>query len=236
MNLPIELWMRVFEHLSLDMHCARKDVTGYFLEATDWNAAQKLKVPNFEERYVRQLPRFELRAWKATRACYAINRNSRTAALKLSLTNLLLRTCPPPLRLLPFGVPEKDFTSAVAAQRFAATSSGCLALELFNLDLLRQVRNERMNSMSAGTQRVCNEAFTDGPLPFCDALNKHLKRLYAAAGDAAFGAVREIDVLVYSPVEPRMLTESVPGNVTTLIRRAWKATGRRDGVVRIWAD
>lgn len=233
MDLPIELWMRVFEHLTLDHVCARENVTCNFLRATDWDAAQKLKVPHFEEKCVRELPGFELQAWKATRAYYGINRTSRTAALRLSLTNMLLRICPAPVRLLPFGIPDGE---GFAAQRSAAMASGRLALELFNPELLAHLRNRRIKTMPAATQRVCLEAFTGGPLPFIDALNKHMKQLYAAAGDSGFGAVREIDVLTYVPIEPRMLTESVPGNVTALVWRAWKANGRRDGVVRIWED
>lgn len=235
MNLPIELWMRVFEHLTLDHVCARENITCNFLRAIDWDAAQKLKVPHFEEKCVRELPGFELQAWKTTRSYYAVNRTSRAAALRLCLTNMLLRICPAPLRLLPFGIPDED-RQEFTAQRSAAMTSGRLALELFNPELLAHLRNLRLKTMPAATQRVCLEAFTGGPLPFIDALNKHMKQLYAAAGDAGFGAVREIDVLTYVPIEPRMLTESVPGNVTALVRRAWKANGRRDGVVRIWED
>lgn len=102
MDLPVELWMRVFEHIDLNDCYARGDFVQRYKDVretepqnlnhrdTDYHdniTARKTLLP-FEESF-----------WASTRALYAVNRNSRAAAQRLRLSQSLLFRCGVPTEL-----------------------------------------------------------------------------------------------------------------------------------------
>jgi hypothetical protein len=81
--------MCVFDHIPTDDDYARpKSIAAYASSLhTDGDSIEAAKT----------LPEFEKRSWSKTRPLYAINRNSRGAALKLQLCMHVLRTSKKPL-------------------------------------------------------------------------------------------------------------------------------------------
>lgn len=75
-TLPIELWMRVFEHVDNTKHYARPPVVEVYKSS--------LAVYGDTITAAQTLPAFEKRSWKQSRAFYHIDRTSRAAALKLN--------------------------------------------------------------------------------------------------------------------------------------------------------
>jgi hypothetical protein len=88
-DLPVDVWMCVFDHIPTDDDYARpKSIAAYASSLhTDGDSIEAAKT----------LPEFEKRSWSKTRPLYAINRNSRGAALKLQLCMHVLRTSKKPL-------------------------------------------------------------------------------------------------------------------------------------------
>jgi hypothetical protein len=77
MELPVELWMKVFEHLQLDDSSARPCHMHHYLNTTP-SASESADVA--EEQGVAGLPNDEKELWKTTRSYYGISRTSRAAA------------------------------------------------------------------------------------------------------------------------------------------------------------
>ena len=92
--LPYELWMRVLESITHEHIFARRTYVDGFVKAI-------IKRTATEEELVAALPKFELRAWKATRPYYAISSSIRKAAQQVFLSGVLLQTCVAPLREVP---------------------------------------------------------------------------------------------------------------------------------------
>jgi len=82
MEFPVELWMRIFEHVQLEdtrhVHHLCNSTTRSALE---------------ERRIIQTAPILHRIAWAKAMFFYQINRNSRSAAERLRLTRLLLCAC-----------------------------------------------------------------------------------------------------------------------------------------------
>lgn len=106
MNLPVGLWMCVFEHIDFDDCDARSDVVQSYKD--DRKDDPKDEPQNLDEsgtdRYdnstaLATLPPFEIQLWAATRAFYGVNKNSRAAAQRLRLSQNFLFRCKVPTQL-----------------------------------------------------------------------------------------------------------------------------------------
>ncbi|KAM0718539.1 hypothetical protein Q7P37_005609 [Cladosporium fusiforme] len=91
MDLPVELWMRIFEEIRHDDDCVRPKRVNAYNEALS-RGATELEAST-------ELPLFEKRFWRTTRAYYNISRNSHAAASRLSLTQKLLSRCKRPVMI-----------------------------------------------------------------------------------------------------------------------------------------
>jgi hypothetical protein len=83
-DLPPEVWMVVFEQIHSEEDYARPEFVAKY--------ADSLSIHGDSLEAARTLPDFEQRSWLKTRPLYAINRNSRAAALKLQLCLHILRS------------------------------------------------------------------------------------------------------------------------------------------------
>jgi hypothetical protein len=154
-SLPYELWMRVLESLTHEHTFTRRAYVNCFVEAI-------IKRTATEEELVAALPKFERRAWKATRPYYAISSSIRKAAQQVFLSGVLLQTCVAPLKevprqrkgkrvpkgmkcdgsLKPFYAPD---VLAKTKARESEDGSGLvptyLPLELFEMSVYRHITN-----------------------------------------------------------------------------------------------
>lgn len=91
-DFPVEIWMRIFEHtIHSNNAYARPEVIEAYKKALGKHAAIR--------KVLKKLRPFERRFWSTTRNYYAINRNSRAAAVKLRLARELLASCKQPVEL-----------------------------------------------------------------------------------------------------------------------------------------
>lgn len=81
MDLPIELWIRVFEHIDHKPHKTRAFAIEKWL--SDSNSGKE----NIA------LPSFEKGIWKSARSYHRINQASHNAASMIDLSTNLLRSC-----------------------------------------------------------------------------------------------------------------------------------------------
>jgi hypothetical protein len=88
-DLPIELWMQIFEHVRSEDYARPCSVAKYAssLVAHDDDGIGAAK----------SLHKFERESWQRSRPLYAITRNSRAAALKLRLCLRVLQSCKEPV-------------------------------------------------------------------------------------------------------------------------------------------
>jgi hypothetical protein len=91
-NLPVELWIRVFEYIHNTRDYARPSVTMAY--------KRSLAVHGDSIEAAKILPAFERRTWKQSRKLYHIDRTSRAAALKLNMCLRVLEECKAPLRAM----------------------------------------------------------------------------------------------------------------------------------------
>lgn len=99
MELPVEMWMHVFEYIQRNEMYARPHYVQAYCAAV--NAAQNATDGEEDTRQrnaIAKFPEFGMQTHQATRQYYKINQNSRVAAIQLQLSTLLLRTCTPPLK------------------------------------------------------------------------------------------------------------------------------------------
>jgi len=84
MDLPVEIWMRVFELLDEgDAVTARRPYVQRYIDTTE-------KLGESEEAALKELPRHERNVWTHTKRYYAISSTSRAAAQRTNLTKAVL--------------------------------------------------------------------------------------------------------------------------------------------------
>jgi hypothetical protein len=102
-DLPSEVWIVVFEHIYEEDGFARPNSVADYASSLN-NHGDSIEAAKI-------MPSFVKRSWSKTRPLYAINRNSRAAALKLQLCLRVLRASRKPLVLSEcFDFRSIDFT------------------------------------------------------------------------------------------------------------------------------
>lgn len=92
MDLPVEIWMRVFELLEPDDYMVvRTEVLLEYIKVhNEEQTHDECMIPAVERKAMSKLPAFEQRTWVKTRVYYAISQNSRAAAVKMWLSKRLM--------------------------------------------------------------------------------------------------------------------------------------------------
>lgn len=92
MDFPVEIWMRVFELLEPDdyMVVRSEGLLEYKKVHDEEQTDDECMIRAVEQEAMSKLPAFEQRTWLKTRVYYAINQNSRAAAVKMRLSKRLL--------------------------------------------------------------------------------------------------------------------------------------------------
>lgn len=88
MDLPVEIWLHIFDYVRSNGY-ARPDSTVSY--------ANSLATYGDSIEAAKTLPAFEKQVWSWSRTLYAVNRNSRAAALRLRLCLRVLQTCSKPV-------------------------------------------------------------------------------------------------------------------------------------------
>jgi hypothetical protein len=245
-NLPIELWMQIFESLSHSDHFARPAYVNCFTKSIIRERAT-------EAQLVPELPAFEREAWLATRPYYAINRTSRQAAHQIFLSGVLLQTCTSPLNQVPLkrnrgrreprtprtSIPPPFYAaSALARMRptSIATASGTgtapeptyMPLELFDYRLFRDYshagRDPELQTPILMLARV------DFMMKLFD---EHYEGL-TPAETTLLRTVRRVDLLAMAPYEHLMGSGAKLAKlIGKTIERMWRELGVEGGVVRV---
>jgi hypothetical protein len=146
-DLPIELWMQIFEHVRSEDY-ARPHSVARYAASLDLHGDDGITAAN-------DLHLLERESWQRSRPLYTISRNSRAAALKLRLCLRVLQTCKEPVfasrcleewdalpsscqRLL--GRPEAE--AGLAPQK-------CVALQLYPADLHESEQDQMYKELHA---------------------------------------------------------------------------------------
>jgi hypothetical protein len=88
-DLPIEIWMQIFEHVRSEDY-ARPHSVAKYAASLDLHGDDGIAAAN-------DLHQLERESWQRSRPLYTISRNSRAAALKLRLCLRVLQTCKEPV-------------------------------------------------------------------------------------------------------------------------------------------
>ncbi|KAM0718541.1 hypothetical protein Q7P37_005611 [Cladosporium fusiforme] len=161
MDLPVELWMRVFEHVHTSVVRQIRERSGPVIPRIDtpppwdWDGNRRIHHGEIEycarpyalRRYLaavqkdgddaadlaaaRSLDLFEKQAFGKTRAYYAINRNSRAASIKLRLSKKLFCSYTDPPHT--FGNEEVPFRHKLLEHYKQFTPRLPLVLEIFDI-------------------------------------------------------------------------------------------------------
>lgn len=141
--------MRVFEEIRPGDYVRRSCVRKYKHELASLESSRGADTNGTQQHdklaALRKLPPFEKQAWHRTRAFYAINRNSRAAALRLRLSRRLLLRCKQP-GLLPHipepymkkklsyrkSDPDETMRHEKLDSRYLAQNRHCLVVQLFH--------------------------------------------------------------------------------------------------------
>jgi hypothetical protein len=146
-DLPIELWMQIFEHVRSEDY-ARPHSVAEYAASLDQHGDDDIAAAND----IRQLER---ESWQRTRPLYAISRNSRAAALKLRLCLRVLQTCKEPV-FASSCLEEWDALSS-SSQRLLGrpeaeaglTPQKSVALQFYPADLHESEQYERYKELHA---------------------------------------------------------------------------------------
>lgn len=162
MNLSVELWVRVFQHIGPEAGgYARKIVVEQLAaNTTTFRGSGGSDVVDEFGRLVPQIPKFEANLWMHTRRFYTINRNSRAAALMLGLSLEFLKLAKRPLCSLPrpkYVLGKKPGDPWTWVDPWASRPQDrpkCLVWELFNPGYFDKVEDLRELMIDDGVQFI----------------------------------------------------------------------------------
>lgn len=144
MDFPVEIWMRIFEHMHSENIARPPAIAKY---------AASLSIHGDSIQAAQTLPKFEQECWIQTRPLYAINQTSRAAAIKLRLCLHVLRTCRKPL-LASQCLDEWDAQSWRTLPD-PGSVTGCVAVQLYGEDGDESLQAEYRE------QRACHRLLTE---------------------------------------------------------------------------
>lgn len=125
MDLPVEIWMRVFELLDEgEAVTARRPYIQRFIDASG-------KLGESEESALKILPNHERKVWTAAKRYYGINANSRAAAQRTNLTIAILRGSNKPAENLYRACLGQNLEASSASFRFMVQLQPTVTVELF---------------------------------------------------------------------------------------------------------
>lgn len=216
MNLPVELWMRVFEELDSDEYARSQCISRF-------NHELQLSQSSNEEAAVAELPPFEKRTWRTLRSFYAVNHNSRVAALKVRLTQRLLPLCKSPTKLYRPNVYGGDAISYSRQDRpYSPRSQDRLVIELFPWENLLA---ESIRTLIRGTYLKNHvDVWRAIPNPLC------AEELRAARHVVLLPPLTYMDArmeMARGPYSPLNITKRA-------IERFWQENGITDGRVEVF--
>lgn len=238
--LPTETWMQILESVDHSDHYARPSYVNCFVSAIIQDRANEADL-------VPELPAFEKRAWKAARAYYAIDKNSRQAAHACFATGVLLQGCTSPLNQIPIkrvhgcrkphaartSIPPPFYAATAMAKmrprilRDGKMEPTYMPLELFDISFFHEASLYDRDLKSPVSLQV--------RLGFMGELvHQHVRRL-TMSELTLLRTVRRVDLLAAAPYEPLMGQAGVWAQaIANQIEMAWRYLGVKDGVVRVW--